>query len=73
MRKIIHKYGIIIREYERPKNISYRKGSYFVVYDSELLDFSCVVGHIDKYRAYKSIVNDIEMILKEQGEENKKR
>lgn len=59
MRKFINKYGTIEKEYTRPKDDCYRKGSYFALFNSEKLDMICNIGGIDKYHVYKSIVKSI--------------
>lgn len=64
MRKFIRTYGIITEEYKRPPEPFYPKGSYFVNFQSERLDMNCCVGHIDKYQAYKSIIDIIKEYTK---------
>ena len=62
MRKFINEWGAITHEMKLPPNPlfrPYRKGSYRVVFDSQLLDVSISCGDIDKYRAYKGIVQEI--------------
>jgi len=59
-RKFIIKHGRIDREYKRKADKNYppyRKGSYFASFVSDELGLSVCVGHIDKYRVYKEIVN----------------
>lgn len=59
MRKLINKHGVIKTEHKRPKDEYYRKGSYYAVFDSEKLDMTSVIGHVDKYHVYKNIVKNI--------------
>lgn len=63
MRKFINKYGEIKKEYKRPKDGYYHKGSYYADFDSEKLDMNCSVGHVDKYHVYKDIVKIIKKEL----------
>lgn len=62
MRRFINNYGTINHEYKRPPNKSYppyRKGSYEVVFISDIIDVMASVGNVDKYHTYKAVVNMI--------------
>lgn len=62
MRKFINEWGVITHEMKLPPNPffrPYRKGSYCVVFNSQLLDVCISCGDIDKYHAYKGIVQEI--------------
>ena len=63
MKKIINKYGEIKTEYKKPKDEYYRKGSYYVVFDSKKLDMIYTIHDIDKYHVYKNIVKYIKYNL----------
>ena len=68
MRRFINQYGVIDKEHKRPPNKnypSYRKGSYFVSFYSEELGLSVASGHINKYEAYKGVVEEIRRHIKE--------
>lgn len=64
MRKFILKYVTIDKERKRTPDRyypPYRKGSYEAVYTSknDECKYGGVIGHINKYEVYKSIVRDI--------------
>lgn len=67
MRRFINKHGVIDEEHRRPpdKNFyPYRKGSYYVYFYSKELGLSIACGHINKYAAYKEIVEEIKWHIK---------
>lgn len=64
MRKFINNWGTILQERKLPPNPNYRpyrKGSYLVVFASDFLDLSVSCGDVDKYNAYKGIVEEIKL------------
>lgn len=64
LKKIILKYGDIITEYNRePEKYyhPYRKGSYYMNYQSKSGNYSGYIGAKNKYEVYKAVVKDIKM------------
>ena len=71
MRKLINKYGVIDKEYDRPPDKTfppYHKGSYFATFYSDELGVSFSVGDVDKYHVYKEIVRTIKEKIMEKEE-----
>ena len=68
MQKFINKYGVITTERKVAPNKAYppyRKGSYFIAFDSERLGLCVACGDVDRYRAYKGVVEEIKYHNKE--------
>ena len=70
MRRFIGRYGYIVDEYKRPPDkcfYPYRKGSFFVSFDSNELGLSGAYGNCSQYEVYKMICSDIRWFLKTKG------
>lgn len=67
MRRFINKYGVIIHEYKRHPDkgfYPYRKGSFFVYFDSNKLGHCGGYGSVSQYEVYKMICRDIRQMIK---------
>ena len=67
MKMFITQYGIFTEEYHRPPDAYYKTGSYFANFHSERFGLSCSVGDADKYKVYKTIVDEINNCLKKEN------
>lgn len=59
MYRFINRYGRIKEQGKRLNDEEYRKGSYYVAFDSKELGIFLDIGGVDKYSVYKSIVKEI--------------
>lgn len=60
MKKYIKKYGVIVMEYKREPDYYYKNGSYYVSFDSDILDFYASCGDHTKHKVYKRIMKFIQ-------------
>lgn len=67
MKNFINAYGEITQEHFLPPDTYYKTGSYFANFHSKRFGLFCSVRDTDKYKVYKTIVDEINNYLKKEN------